>query len=91
MYRVNIQNLFIHNLFSAIILRNFLETIMLNYLDRYMTQTRMESGKDKFASKGPIRGQKGFLMTKSRRFCNVFYFQTIFPETQTLISLECLF
>ena len=48
---------------------------------------------DKYPSKEPIRGKKGgFLMTKSRSFCNVFYFQTIFLETQTesLFSLECL-
>ena len=53
-----------------------------------MTQTRMEGGKVKFPSKGPIRDQKVFLMTKTGSYCNVFYFQFIFLETQPVISLE---
>ena len=36
-----------------------------------------------------VRGKKDFLMTKSRDFYNVFYFQIISLVTQILISLEC--
>ena len=57
---VNIQNPFIHNLFSANILCNFLEMIMLIILGT-ITETRMEIGRDKFPSKGPIRVKKASL------------------------------
>ena len=48
----------------------------------------MGHGRVKFPGKGPIRGQKVFLKTKSRSFCNVFYFQFLFLETQPFISFE---
>ena len=53
-----------------------------------MTQTRMGLGRVEFPVEGPIRGQNLFFMTKSQSFCNVFYFQFLFLETQPLISLE---
>ena len=51
----------IHNLFSALILRNLLEMIMLISWIGTTTQARMGGCMVEFPSKGPIRGKKAFL------------------------------
>ena len=53
-----------------------------------LTQSRIGLGRVTFSSKGPMRGQFVFLMSKYNNLYGRFLFQLLFLQTQPPISLN---